>query len=211
MDRAQTLLPVLSLDPKRIAATSVAVAAHVAVLMVLMLPTRIAPSAPIPDNPMVVVPEFRTIPPLVPVTQPRPHTEVVPHRPAQPAAAPVDTTPAPIDTLVPPATPDEGILDGFQPALPPAFARISADVAPAPPYPVQALRRRQSGVVTLKVRVDVQGRPVEGVVETSSGSSLLDAAALKFVLARWHFVPATQAGQAIEAYALVPISFVIEK
>ena len=68
-----------------------------------------------------------------------------------------------------------------------------------------------SGVVTLKIRVDTQGRPVEAVVENSSGSKLLDAAALKFVLARWHFIPATQDGAAIEAYALVPISFVIEK
>ena len=97
------------------------------------------------------------------------------------------------------------------PALPPAFAQISADVAPPPPYPPQALRMQQSGVVTLKIRVDTQGRPVEAAVENSSGSKLLDAAALKFVLARWHFTPATRDGTAIEAYALVPISFVIEK
>ena len=80
-----------------------------------------------------------------------------------------------------------------------------------PPYPIQALRRRLSGVVTLRVRVDVQGRPVEAVVENSSGSKLLDDTALKFVLARWHFIPATQGGGPIEAYALIPISFVIER
>ena len=90
------------------------------------------------------------------------------------------------------------------------FAQIRADVSPAPPYPAQALRRHVTGEVMLRVRVDAQGRPVSAVVETSSGSKLLDDAALKFVLARWHFIPATQDGGAIEAYALVPINFVID-
>lgn len=210
MDRAQVLFPISSLDPRRIAATSGAIAVHVAVLMLLMMPMRTAPSTPIPETPTIFEPEFKEIP-LIPVTRTRPQPQVVPQRPVQSEVAPVDSTPSPVDTYTPPMPPDTPIVESFEPALPPAFAQISADVAPAPPYPAQALRMQLSGVVTLKVRVDTQGRPVEAVVENSSGSKLLDAAALKFVLARWHFIPATQDGAAIEAYALVPISFVIEK
>ncbi|MBP8097692.1 MAG: TonB family protein [Arenimonas sp.] len=210
MDRAQILFPISALDTRRIAATSGAIAVHVAVLMMLLLPMRTAPSRPISETPMIVVPEFREIP-LIPVTQTRPRTQVVPQRPVQSEVAPVDSTPSPVDTYTPPMPPDTPVVESFEPAPPPPFAQISADVAPPPPYPAQALRMQLSGVVTLKVRVDTQGRPLEVVVENSSGSKLLDAAALKFVLARWHFIPATQGGTAIEAYALVPISFVIEK
>jgi periplasmic protein TonB len=209
MDRTQSLSPMSSLDPKRIAATSVAIAVHVAVLMMLMLPMQMAPPIPVIDIPMVVTPEFKTITPITPIPISRPRTEAAPQRPVQQAAA-VDTTPSPVDTYVPTTAPDTDITENFQLPPAPAFAQISADVAPPPPYPTQALKRHLSGVVTLKVRVDTQGRPLECVVETSSGSNLLDAAALKFVLARWHFIPATQDGTAIEAYALVPISFVIE-
>lgn len=211
MDRAQALLPNLSLDPKRIAATSVAIAVHVAVLMLLLLPTRTAPSPPlVEDIPMSFVPEIKLVP-LLPLTPTRPRPQAAPQRSVQQEAAPVDSTPSPVDTYVPPSPPDTTVVDSYQPELPPAFAQISADVAPPPPYPAQALRMRLSGVVTLKVRVDAQGRPVDAIVENSSGSKLLDTTALKFVLARWHFIPATQGGAAIEAYALVPISFVIEK
>ena len=212
MHRTLARLPNLSLDPKRIAATSVAIAVHVLVLMMLLLPMQTAPSRPVVDIPMIVFPEFKTIKPVILVTKAPPRAPAAPQRPAPPQqAAPVDTTPSPIDTYTPPTTPDNQIIDSFETPLPPAFAQISADVAPPPPYPAQALRLQLSGVVTLKVRVDARGRPVAAEVEGSSGSKLLDNAALKFVLARWHFIPATQDGAAIEAYALVPISFVIEK
>jgi protein TonB len=211
MERALARLPTVSLDPKRIAATSVAIAVHVLVLMMLLLPMQIAPSRPVVDNPMIVVPEFRTIKPITLVAKPRPQAPAAPQHPTQPQVAPVDTTPSPVDTYAPPSAPDNEVIDSFETPLPPAFAQISADVAPPPPYPAQALRLRLSGVVTLKVRVDAQGRPIAAEVENSSGSKLLDNAALKFVLARWHFIPATQDGAAIEAYALVPINFVIEK
>ncbi len=211
MDRAQALFPNLSLDPKRIAATSVAIAVHVAVLMLLLLPTRTAPSQPLVEEiSMSFVPVIKLIP-VIPVTPTRPRPEATPQRPVQQEAAPVDSTPSPVDTYIPTSPPDTAVIDSYQPELPPAFAQISPDVAPPPPYPAQALRMHVSGVVTLKVRVDAQGRPVDAVIENSSGSKLLDTTALKFVLARWHFIPATQGGTAIEAYALVPISFVIEK
>jgi len=59
-------------------------------------------------------------------------------------------------------------------------------------------------------RVTTQGRPVAGSIEKSSGSRLLDQAALKFVLARWHFHPALQGGVGVDAIALVPIEFSLD-
>ena len=92
----------------------------------------------------------------------------------------------------------------------PSFAQIRADLSPAPPYPAQAIARRLTGEVMLRVLVDETGKPVDVAVETSSGVRMLDDAALKFVLKRWHFVPATQDGRPIQAYALVPVSFVLQ-
>ena len=83
------------------------------------------------------------------------------------------------------------------------------DRAPAPPYPAQAQRRRISGTVVLLVLVDATGQPARVDIEQSSGSSLLDEAAQKFILARWHFVPAQQGGVAISAYARVPVNFIL--
>lgn len=214
MDLAHARLSELSLDPKRIAGTSVAISVHVAVLMLLLLPAQTAPTKAAIENPMtVVVPEIKHVIPLVPTTLPRsvqPITHLHPTAPPTPQD-PVDDSVNPVDPYVPPSLPDTTPADSLD-RVPttPAFAQISADLAPPPPYPIQALHRHVSGVVTLRVLVDAQGRPAEVSVEHSSGSTLLDQAALKFVRARWHFVPATRDGVAIEAFALVPIDFVID-
>jgi len=212
MDRAQARFPQLSLDPKRIAATSVAISVHVLVLMLLLLPTQTPPSKVLEDPPMTMIMPVEIVPPLpvLPLTPPRPATPVVRQQPAQPQADPVDNTESPIDNYVEPVA-DDAVIETIESRPPPAFVQITADVAPPPPYPLQALRRGLTGEVVLRVLVDVQGRPVSAVIETSSGSKLLDNAALKFVLARWHFIPALQNGGPIEAQALVPINFVIER
>lgn len=211
MDRAQARFPQLSLDPKRIAATSGAISVHVLVLMLLLLPTQTPPSKALDDTPMTIIPvEIKPPPPIIPLA-PRPlQAPAAPQPQAQPLADPVDTTSAPIDNYVEPVTAD-AVIETFETSTTPAFVQITADVAPPPPYPLQALRRGLTGEVVLRVLVDAQGRPVSAVVETSSGSKLLDNAALKFVLARWHFIPALQNGGPIEAQALVPIDFVIER
>jgi protein TonB len=214
MDRAHALTPHLSLDGKRIAATSIAISLHVAVLMLLMMPAQSPPSRTIDeDTSMIVVPkhiekkEPKPIP-VIPLKKPQPRTAVTEPRIATPVVEPVDQTAAAIDPYVE-RMDETTIVDNFPPQSP-VFAQIRADIAPPPPYPASALRRHITGEVTLRVLVDAQGRPVNAVIESSSGSKLLDEAALKFVLARWHFIPATQDGQSIEAYALVPINFVID-
>jgi protein TonB len=162
---------------------------------------------------MIVVPDYKRPEPIIrklapPQSHPRP--EIRRQQVEQPIT-PVDTTPGPTDIYVEPTRHEETITDFGDPPAVPTFAQIRADIAPPPPYPAQALRRQLSGVVQLKVLVDAQGHPIEATIDSSSGSKLLDEAALKFVLARWHFVPAMQDGRAVDAYALVPISFVLER
>lgn len=200
------------LDSQRIAGTSLAIALHVAVALVLLMPV-LQPAAPQADEPpltLTVLPRF--IPPPTPPPKHAPITRAA--TPAPPAAiVPVIPTP---DRVVDP-TPF-GTLPFVAPVdigdpLPigPSFVDLATDAAPPPSYPTMALTRNQEGRVLLRVLVDEQGRPVEVSVEQSSGFRLLDESALKMVRARWHFVPAQRDGVAVSAYALVPIVFRIER
>jgi protein TonB len=71
---------------------------------------------------------------------------------------------------------------------------------------MSARRRGEQGTVMLRVFVTTDGLPSRVNIETTSGSSALDAAALDAVKT-WRFVPARQGGQAVEAWVLVPIVF----
>lgn len=81
---------------------------------------------------------------------------------------------------------------------------------PAPLYPYAARRSGEQGTVTLRVRVTRDGVASEVMVEKSSGSQHLDAAALEAVKA-WRFAPARRGIEAIESWMLVPIVFRLEE
>lgn len=205
--------PVPALDSRRIAANSLTIALHVAVLMLLLAPTS-APPTPAGRERLTVVDfaQKREVPPMPPPPPPtKPRTERTPTPAIVPIAAePVTDTPAPIDEGLPAAidNPPDATTFGDVSA---AFVQLQTAVAPPPPYPPMALRRGIEGTVLLRVRVDRDGRPSDVAIERSSGSHLLDEAARKFLQARWRFVPATMGGSAIEAYALVPVNFSIER
>jgi len=176
------------------------------------MPTDAREDAVAPVTVTEVIFKPRVLPPpipLPPVPTLRKIERPVEHPPvavADPPITPVDDSISPMDEYVAPLPQlPSNTFDAV--AVPAVFAQIVADVSPTPPYPAQALRRRIQGEVVLRIRVDVRGEPVEVSVETSSGSSLLDEAAVKFVKARWHFVPAMQDGQAVEALARLPIDF----
>ena len=82
--------------------------------------------------------------------------------------------------------------------------------APAPRYPIAALRDRAEGTVMLRVLVDTDGTPIEVLIEKSSGDRNLDKEARQHVLKSWRFKPAMQNGQAVQAYGLVPIDFTLQ-
>jgi protein TonB len=207
----------LRLDAKRIAATSVAILVHVAVLMLLLMPTSVREAAVVEEQDIVVVPTIKQKPiepiPVKPQEIKR-VTQAVPKTPQlavpDPPITPVDDSISPVDLYVPPlpALPSN-TFDAV--AVPTVFSQITADVAPVPPYPAMAIHRRLTGEVVLRIRVDARGEPVEVSIERSSGSSILDEAAAKFVKARWHFVPAMQDGKAVEALALLPIDFTLPR
>ncbi len=215
MVHAHAALPRFAIDAKRIAATSGVIALHVGVLMMLMVPARVA-QTDVAEEPEMQVLVPRIIPRPLPLppkpVEPRP----VPVNVAKPVPVPIAEPPVEVVDQTPNAmsqalveTPD--LPDSFDPpvASGTVFAQLAADVAPPPPYPRTALQRRIQGTVVLRIHVDASGRPLRVSVENSSGSLLLDRAAAEFVKARWHFVPATRDGAPVDAWALVPIEFVL--
>jgi protein TonB len=78
-----------------------------------------------------------------------------------------------------------------------------------PRYPVQAYRNGQQGEVLLKVLVGKDGKPKNVTVEKTSGSSLLDRAAIEAVKG-WQFTPGTRNGAPREAARQVAVGFRLE-
>lgn len=77
---------------------------------------------------------------------------------------------------------------------------------PEPPYPAQARRRGQEGLVILEVRVTRLGRASEISMKQSSGFPLLDDAAIKAVR-EWEFDPAKVGVMPVESRIEVPVRF----
>ena len=77
---------------------------------------------------------------------------------------------------------------------------------PPPPYPAEAKRSKQQGVVLLRVVVGATGRAESLVLLKSSGYSLLDASAIEAVK-KWKFHPAMVAGVKISSAVNVPVRF----
>jgi protein TonB len=73
-------------------------------------------------------------------------------------------------------------------------------------YPPVSRRLNESGVVIVRVLIDPDGKPVEVIVQKSSGHSRLDAAAVAAVR-RALFRPYRENGVALPAQTLVPIRF----
>ena len=199
-------------SPARITAFSGVIALHVAAFALLKLPMQSNAPMPKPEEVIILHDVFeRPLPPPPPPPPeqpprnvPRTTTHTVAPTPPQPPiviAEGPDVAPPPgpvIDDVVPPAIVEPG---------PVAVERLDYASAPPPPYPAEAARRRFEGTVVLRVLVDVDGTPLEVLVQESSGHRALDDAARKFVLARWRFRPAMQGDVAVQAVGIVPIKF----
>ncbi len=81
---------------------------------------------------------------------------------------------------------------------------------PRPRYPFAARRKGIEGRVVLRVTVLASGRVEDLAVERTSGSRLLDRAALEAVR-RWRFAPATRLGRPVAATVRVPIAFRLDR
>jgi len=205
--------PLHDVDAKRIAATAFAIAVHVIAFMLLLAPMESTPPVATVEPPPIEIFYKEKDPPPIPQPprdeRPRPVTQAPPVRAPIVEAPPViNETPGPMDIPYEPMeqTPVETDF-GQPPSGPIALAVLES---PAPVYPAIAIRQGVTGKVVLRIEVDATGKPVSGVIEQSSGSTLLDKVALKAVLARWRFVPAQHGGQPVAATALVPIVFSLD-
>ena len=151
--------------------------------------------------------------------QPQPHWLPVPDvvvTPAQPNAA--EATPATSPTAPAEAAVVVGVVtaasspEPAQTALPETHVSISQVAYLAPPvldYPLAARRRREEGVVHVRVRVDAGGRPDQATVILSSGHDALDRAALATVRAT-RFKPYTEDGVPRPFWVVMPLVFELE-
>jgi periplasmic protein TonB len=207
-------------DMVRVAALSVAMTLNIAALMFAMRPLApqiaetlqtvsvetvrlIEPPPPVPPPPAI---ELKPLPKPIPIPiTPPVHTVHV-----QQNVAPVTTV---VPTTVPsdnskPVTVPQGNVNP-PPQIAPGVVSLAYRSSPLK-FPVQALRQRMSGTVLLRVLVDERGKPVDVVVEQSSGFKLLDNSAREQVLSTWLFQPAVIEGHTVKAWARVPVSFTLQ-
>ncbi|GAB2502420.1 energy transducer TonB [Pseudoxanthomonas sangjuensis] len=142
--------------------------------------------------------------------------------PRQPAAA-GEEAPAVVETApmpppveeMPPAPPPAA--PAATPAPPAGVALAPGDVPapipgrnPPPEYPTRAMRRGDTGTVTLRVTVGADGVPTDIEIADRSGSRDLDRAAIEAVR-RWRFRPAQRNGQPVAASVDIPITFDLQR
>ncbi len=154
------------------------------------------PVTPQPPPPQQLVAEAPILAPSEPVA---------PAPPAVPPPAPTIIAPAPVFAASAPAAPPK-------PAGPVSLSddlSVSCPDRSPPSYPLAARRRGEQGRVVLRVELDERGSIARAQIANSSGSSLLDEAALAAVR-QWHCNPAQRGGQAVRAVALQPFNFTLE-
>ena len=201
-------------DTVRIVAMSAAIALNAAALLAVMRPMVATLSSDPPATPTIRLIDHPAEPKVAPPPpidlKPLPVKRItVPVRQAKPLEIVTPTVVAPpTDEGTAAVLPDAPVA----PALPtrpaaPVEATLAYVSAPAPVYPRVAIAARMQGTVTLRVLVDETGKPIDVVVESSSGHAVLDKAARAQVLANWRFQPATANGQAVKAWARIPVSF----
>ena len=89
-----------------------------------------------------------------------------------------------------------------------AYPRYQLNAPPT--YPGLARKRGQEGTVFLKVLVNKEGRVDELEIETSSGFTLLDRAAVSAVR-KWSFEPGRRGEERVPMWVRVPVIFKLNK
>lgn len=175
------------------------------------------PPKPPPEPPPVQKERPKTPPPPKPAYVPPPEV-----------AAPPSPTPAPAITSVtreetrsepaPPPVEAPKVAPAPAPAPPPAPPRSVERTAPVvdaarncqkPEYPAASRRLEESGTVTLRFLIGVDGRVTESKVESSSGFARLDEAA-RDALSRCRFKPGTVDGAPEPSWVSLKYKWVLD-
>ena len=144
----------------------------------------------------------------LPLTSPKQNTGSITKMP-NPRARRAPPTPLPPIAQAEPKA-DEPIAEHSPAAADPALNHDAVVIHREPPeYPSSALRKQQSGTVTLRVTVDANGKPEDIKVERGSGTWSLDRAAKKAV-SKWSFSPKIENGVAVSSELLIPVDFKAE-
>jgi len=212
----------LPLNWWRISALSGSFAAHIAIVLLLLIPPLAVELNRIvrkdEDKPIIArLPEpevTNEIPLPVPaqlvkkklvLTHPKPVITM-----ERPMAIPQDDSSVPADSHI-----ISDVGDHAPAGATHGSADIGGDAAPQAmgygnvtkiPYPIIALRNHEQGTVTLRVLVGADGKAQAVEIDRSSGSHALDVAA-RDAVRHWTFKPGMRAGVAYAAWAIVPVSF----
>jgi len=214
---------------QRTAAMAAAIGLHVAVIGGFLI-MSLRPSPPPPERTIAVsfITESAAAAAPTPPQPPQPpqRTPTPPERQmiatARPTAStitapPLETpqpqiAPSPAPTPSPPAPPaaPSDAAPEIAAVVPPNFTAAYLN-NPGPVYPPSSRRKREEGVVRLRVQVSAEGAPAQVLVDRSSGFAELDAAAADVVKRRWRFVAAKQAGAPVSAWVIVPMEFSLKR
>jgi protein TonB len=121
-----------------------------------------------------------------------------------------------VDTAVPPdftIDRDPGTsttvarVEPHPPGIPSTALQGVTNTHTIPPYPPSAIRGGIQGTVTLRLEIGTDGSVADAVVAESSGSAVLDDAAVAWVKSHWRYRPATQNGTAVASTTLAAVTF----
>jgi len=106
-----------------------------------------------------------------------------------------------------PVSLSEGAGDGSgaEATAPPRY-EIAYLHNPKPVYPLAARLRSEEGTVLVRVLVNEDGTPEQVQLKQSSGSSLLDNAAMD-AIRQWKFIPARRGDKRVAEWVVVPVRF----
>lgn len=149
-------------------------------------------------------------PPAFPIEAKPPPPPPEPPKPEPPKPKP----PPPRPARKAPAAPVEAAPQQAAPAVAAAPKTVESSqlgflIPPNPVYPGRARRAGEQGTVTVRVLVDIAGRPAQVSLQTSSGHDSLDQSALSAVRAA-QFRAYAERGIAQAVWVLVPIKFVLQ-
>ena len=206
-------------DPVRIIAISIAIALNAGFFALMLRPPEFAPPLASTDDRIPLTFVTPTPKPIELVSKPivkheqRPvlnHPVVAPivHR-TQPPVISNTLTPVSTDFVAQPT--DTKAVDTTIAPTQPVETSLDPIAAPAPTYPISALRDGITGTVELELLVGTDGRVLDVQITHSSGNRELDRAAREQVLRSWRFQPAMRNGIAVQSLGRVPIVFSLDQ